>query len=361
MLLGFRRPITSGKVHLVLRNASTLPQFPPLSTVISIVLGLPLALWTYKCTIMVLFQRRIIYMGYVPLGARNQHLGDLPPSAFHSIQCREVSLQGSIASRLSGILVYRDDVAEEDIQVLLLYFQGTFALVNFWNAGNPIHRIPIFQHLCKSTPPQQHPRIGVLAVAPRSYWKSTPRRPTQSGIIQDYITTLRYALQEFPAAQIVVYGHSLGGAAAICTLAELQQTQARRPYIPGLDRIRGLVLENPFASIPSMVRALYPQKWLPYRYLAPLAFDKWDALTALQSHIGQNTTLGRVSRDMLVLLSEHDEIVPQEMGAELFRLATEGQSHSKSTMVWVHSALHENAWTKKTWIDELRKYLTRLT
>lgn len=227
------------------------------------------------------------------------------------------------------------------------------------NAGNPIQRIPIFQHLCKSMSPQRYPKIGVLAMAPRSYWKSTPRRPTQSGIIQDYSDTLRYALEEYPSAKIVLYGHSLGGAAAICTLAELQPDADRPPTLYS-DRIRGLVLENPFASIPSMVRALYPQLWLPYRYLAPLAFDKWDSLAALESHHSQDTVLGRVSRGMLVLLSERDEIVPRDMGAQIFRLATRNDPHTEATMVEIPRALHENAWTKKTWIEELTEYLTRV-
>jgi hypothetical protein len=202
--------------------------------------------------------------------------------------------------------------------------------------------------------------MTILAIAPRSYWKSTPRRPTQSGIIHDYSDTIHYALQEYPSAKIVLYGHSLGGAAAICTLAELQ-SDVSRPSVPSFDRIRGLILENPFTSVPAMIHALYPQRWLPYRYLAPLTFDKWDTLTALELHSVRDTVLGRVSREMLVLLSEHDEIVPREMGAQIFRLATRHHPHTSAAMVEVPRALHENAWTKKIWIDELSKYLARIT
>jgi hypothetical protein len=207
---------------------------------------------------------------------------------------------------------------------------------------------------------QHYPRLAILAVAPRSYWKSTPRRPTQSGIIQDYSDTLRFALKEFPTAHIVLYGHSMGGAAAICTLAELQKSHTDEPTIPDLHRVRGLVLENPFLSIPAMVRALYPQKWIPYHYLGPLVFDKWDTLVALQSHVGRDTVLGKVSRDMLILLSEYDEVVPREMGAQIFRLATRGYPHSRATMVIIKSALHENAWTKRILIDSLTEYLARI-
>lgn len=64
--------------------------------------------------------------GYVPLGARDQVLHDLPLSVFKGIRCREVHLQGRNGAKLSGILVHRDDFAEEDIEVVLAYFQGKF-------------------------------------------------------------------------------------------------------------------------------------------------------------------------------------------------------------------------------------------
>lgn len=47
-LWGLRQSISSGTRHPLLRTMSTLPQLPPLPTVASILLGLPLALWTYK-------------------------------------------------------------------------------------------------------------------------------------------------------------------------------------------------------------------------------------------------------------------------------------------------------------------------
>jgi len=39
-------------------------------------LGLPLALWTYKCLMMVAFQRKIIYLPSVPPGSRNESLAE---------------------------------------------------------------------------------------------------------------------------------------------------------------------------------------------------------------------------------------------------------------------------------------------
>lgn len=87
----------------------------------------------------------------------------------------------------------------------------------------------------------------------------------------------------------------------------LRQLDERTPHIAGL------ILENPLPSIPYMVRSLYPQRWLPYHYLGPFAFDKWDALPAIEQGVRQGWGVGEKRRRFppsLWIRSGRDEIIP---------------------------------------------------
>lgn len=165
-----------------------------------------------------------------------------------------------------------------------------------------MNRLPLFRTLirppraspCPDTAarrwPAPSPRLTLLAPAPRSYWLTTRTTPTERGILADYCASLAYLHAIYgPDARFVLYGHSLGGAAAVGLLKQLEQgpftprISQHSPKVPfGSPRISGLILENPLPSIPFMIRALYPQKWLPYHWLGPLAFDRWNALGELE-------------------------------------------------------------------------------
>ncbi|KAI0315817.1 Alpha/Beta hydrolase protein [Amylostereum chailletii] len=284
----------------------------------------------YKCIMMYLFQRRIIYMGYAPIGSRTERLQDV--SIPHDVFCDNIQVSTDKKAPLSGVILRRCSDEQTPPRTVIVYFQG--------NAGNPLHRIPVFTALLRAVP-----SLTVLAVAPRSYWTS-PGRPTQSGITADYTRVLSHAAARFPHATIVAYGHSLGGAAALCVLAALDAGQ--------VPHLRGLVLENPFASIPAMVRALYPQRWLPYHHMGPLVWDRWDAVRAVSGAGAAPSKLGALMRGMMVLVSERDEVVPCAMGREVARAA------GAERLVVVRGALHEDAWTRRQWAEEMKSYVQSL-
>ena len=210
------------------------------------------------------------------------------------------------------------------------------------NAGNPLHRLPIFKNLLDHH--SFRTRAGLVAFAPRSFWKSTPSRPSERGILSDYTHALNYTIKRWPNSRVIIYGHSLGGSAAVCLTSTLDSEE--------YPTVQGLILENPFASIPLMVKAIYPQRWLPYHHLTPFVFDRWDAVHAV-SHMSQGSLLRRLSKSMFLLLSEKDELVPNSMAMDIVRAA---KSKMVSSVV-IQDALHENAWKQGQWVKEIAKYV----
>ena len=67
-----------------------------------------------------------------------------------------------------------------------------------------------------------------------------------------------------------------------------------------------------------MLRGLYPQKWLPYRYLTPFLRSSWNIKEYL-SQISTNEDKPRV----MIVQAENDEIVENWMAPEIQKEATE--------------------------------------
>ena len=100
--------------------------------------------------------------------------------------------------------------------------------------------------------------------------------------------------QGIAAAQIVLFGESLGGAVAAWLAAREK---------PGL-----LVLASTFTSVPDMAAEIYP--FLPVRWLARFHYN---TLESLQS----------VTCPVLIAHSADDEIVPFEQSQQLLQAAPE--------------------------------------
>ena len=136
---------------------------------------------------------------------------------------------------------------------------------------------------------------------------------------------------------MVLWGQSIG--AGVATGVLMQNFASTN--VAGMTPVEvcGVILETPFVSVRSMLTALYPQKWLPYRYLWPFLRNWWDSEAALRA-IGASCS-GK-SIPMLIISAAKDEVVPStqadrleklgvDLGLNMSRLNIPGALHTEAT------------------------------
>jgi hypothetical protein len=157
------------------------------------------------------------------------------------------------------------------------------------NAGNLTHRLDNLAAV--------HHRLGVSVFIfdYRGYGLSAGA-PSEEGLYRDAEAALAQltALAGCPSTAVVVFGRSLGTAVAV--------------ELAVRTRVRALILENAFASIPAMARHLYP--FLP---TAALVRSRYDSLSKIP----------RVGVPVLILHSRHDPLIPYAQGQALYAAAAE--------------------------------------
>jgi acetyl esterase/lipase len=108
-------------------------------------------------------------------------------------------------------------------------------------------------------------------------------------------------------SELVVWGQSIG--AGVATNLAAHQALFSRGVI-----LKTLILETPFLSIRAMLETLYPEKWLPYRYLSPFLRNHLDSWTALGQIQPEAERLLLKPPKVLILKAGRDELVPAEHG-----------------------------------------------
>ncbi|MBN8477240.1 alpha/beta hydrolase [Sulfuritalea sp.] len=161
---------------------------------------------------------------------------------------------------------------------LMIVFHG--------NAGNIGHRLDylrMFHDLGYAS----------LILDYRGYGRSSGK-PSEHGTYLDAAAAWRHATQGlgYPAAKIVLFGESMGGAVA-ARLATVQKPAA-------------LVLASTFTSVPDLGAGIYP--WLPVRLLARIGYDTRERLATIAAPV-------------LVIHSRGDDIIPFAHGEQLFAAA----------------------------------------
>ncbi|CAO3650951.1 unnamed protein product [Cunninghamella blakesleeana] len=290
----------------------------PLSTIATatlIVTGIPTALYFYKCAMLVMFQNKLIYMGYIPLGSRHiqNPLQDAPPS----LDIKEKTISTPDRIKLHGYIA-KNKKAKKDGPILI-YFQG--------NAGNMHDRFGVFKTILDA-----FPDMTIVAFSYRGYGNSIGGYANEAGIKKDSKAIFNYVLSVFDNDDqpIYIYGHSLGGAVAVDLVANLNNKEKYK-------RINGIILENTFINIYEMVCSLYP-KYTPY---------PWIAKYCLFNHWYTNINLTKIpfGTRLLLLSSVNDEIVPFPHMLHLHEIA---KSSLIPTFIPFRKSLHMDIFLKET-------------
>jgi uncharacterized protein len=154
--------------------------------------------------------------------------------------------------------------------------------------------------------------LPILAIDYRGYGRSSGPAPSETQLYEDAAAAWNYLtrLRGLEPTQLVIYGHSLGGAVA----AELALRQPAACAI---------MLESTFTSMADMGRLRYPM--FPIDWLLNQRFD-----TARR--------VARLRQPIVIVHGTRDDIVPAGMAERLFAAAG-----APKRLLLVHGAGHEDA------------------
>lgn len=181
---------------------------------------------------------------------------------------------------------------------LVVFFHG--------NAANISHRVPNIEYLHRLGLP-------VFIFDYRGFGASKGRALAEEDLYRDARGALDYLrIRGWSAERMIFFGRSMGAAVALQMALE--------------DPPAGVILEAPFTSLRAIARELGPVAYGLFGWWT--IGEQFDNL--------QKVTL--LSRPLLILHGDQDQIVPQEMSQQLFASA-----HQPKTLVLIAGARHSDA------------------
>ncbi|SPQ17905.1 d79ea82b-8f30-46d0-ba85-4f4a6e6d2008 [Thermothielavioides terrestris] len=279
---------------------------------------------------MVVFQNKIIYMPGLPPTSRRECIANWA-SLCGGVEWVKENTKAADGTELAMAVTTvplpqgRRPVATKPgdpaaAHVYVLYFQG--------NASSIPPRLPDLSWVLRAVSDSKTHvlapmQLTFVCLSYRGYWTSRGR-PSESGLRLDAEAGVRWIADYHERTFgkdggtrpiLLVWGQSIGSGVAT--------NLAATGRIPSTMPIEGLLLETPFVSVRAMLETLYPQKWLPYRYLWPFLrnhLDSWENL-GLIAH-GSKAT-GRTAPMIYILEAERDELVPKEQSECLYQRCVE--------------------------------------
>src|SRR5271157_2845152 len=198
-----------------------------------------------------------------------------PPPETYEGEVEDVWLLTGDGVRINAF--YRSNPSSRQV---LLWFHG-----NAENIGYDLDHLRVLAKI----------GVNILAVDYRGYGKSEGK-PDEAGVYQDADAAYDYLIKQrhFRAEDIIIYGHSLGGAVAV-------NLASRRPC-------GGLIVESSFTSARAMARRMFAIPVIAY-----VVKSRFDSLQKIRD----------VRAPILIVHGTRDEVVPFEMGQQLFAAAPE--------------------------------------
>ncbi|KAK3398091.1 alpha/beta-hydrolase [Sordaria brevicollis] len=310
--------------------------------------GLLVALYIWKCMMLVVFQNKIIYMpGFPPnspwelIENYANHCGGIKWT-----DERTRAADGTDLAMAMTTVPMQKGKSPTDKQaamahVYVLYFQG--------NAASIPPRLPDLSWVLRNVSDSHNPdlaplQISFICLSYRGYWTSRGR-PSEPGLrldaeagvrwISQYHEQLYGSASDAPQPILLLWGQSIG-----CGVAT---NLAATGKIPENVPVRGLLLETPFLSVRTMLETLYPQKWLPYKRLWPFLRNHLDSWTNMETIANTAKEMGRPPPNIFILEAERDELVPpehaerllercQDLGLPVERVKSPSAFHSDAIM-----------------------------
>lgn len=198
------------------------------------------------------------------------------PEGWWQLQERVGAEDAWITTR-DGVKLHGWFAAPADAKLATLFLHG--------NAGNVTHRVQAILAIREAG-------SAVLVLDYRGFGKSEGS-PSESGVTLDAEAAFVWLQKRgFPPERIVLHGESLGTAVAVDLATRT--------------KCAGLVLEAPFTSASAVAGTVVP-------LLGRTLISGFDSLSRI----------GRVKVPLLIIHGTRDEIIPFEMGKQLFAAANE--------------------------------------
>jgi len=185
------------------------------------------------------------------------------------------------------------------------------------NAGNMGFRMPFLKDL------HENLKVNIIILSYRGYGYSSGK-PSETGLYEDARCLFEHieSRNDIDLTRIFIFGRSLGGAMSIFSARTLEFNRIK---------LRGIILENTFTSIPDMVDALFSKIAFLKGLVLRLNFPSIDRIRGLRYPI-------------LFIAGDNDEIVPH---AQMKRLYKTAENLIASKLWVVPGGMHNDTYYKQ--------------